>query len=76
MMVGLLYVMLDLNCDEKMFEAYDRFIAYELFIRMGLSKRLVDDFICSMLFVGLFKLLEEFLVVVVMELLYYYVLVY
>ncbi len=34
--------MLDFNRDEKTFEAYDRMTAHELFIRMGMSKRLVD----------------------------------
>jgi uncharacterized protein with NAD-binding domain and iron-sulfur cluster len=73
-MVGLLYAMLDLNCDEKTFEAYDRLTAHELFIRMGLSKRLVDDFIRPTLLVGLFKPPEELSAAVVMELLYYYAL--
>jgi len=73
-MVGLLYAMLDLNRDEKTFEAYDRLTAHELFIRMGLSKRLVDDFIRPTLLVGLFKPPEELSAAVVMELLYYYAL--
>ena len=73
-MVGLLYAMLDLNLDEKTFEAYDRLTAHELFIRMGLSKRLVDDFIRPTLLVGLFKPPEELSAAVVMELLYYYAL--
>ena len=73
-MVGLLYAMLDLNRDEATFEAYDRLTAHELFIRMGLSKRLVDDFIRPTLLVGLFKPPEELSAAVVMELLYYYAL--
>ena len=73
-MVGLLYAMLDLNRDEKTFEAYDRLTAHELFIRMGLSERLVDDFIRPTLLVGLFKPPEELSAAVVMELLYYYAL--
>lgn len=44
-MPGLLYAMLDLNRSPEVFEGYDRMTAHELFIRMGLSKRLVDDFI-------------------------------
>ena len=72
--VGLLYAMLDLNRDEATFEAYDRLTAHELFIRMGLSKRLVDDFIRPTLLVGLFKPPEELSAAVVMELLYYYAL--
>lgn len=54
-MVGLLYAMLDFERDAATFEAYDRMTAHELFIRMGLSKRLVDDFIRPTLLVGLFK---------------------
>ena len=61
-------------CDEATFEAYDRLTAHELFIRMGLSKRLVDDFIRPTLLVGLFKPPEELSAAVVMELLYYYAL--
>ena len=48
--------------------------AHELFIRMGLSKRLVDDFIRPTLLVGLFKPPEELSAAVTMELLYYYAL--
>ena len=54
-MVGLLYAMLDLGRDDATFRAYDRMTAHDLFIRMGLSKRLVDDFIRPTLLVGLFK---------------------
>jgi hypothetical protein len=46
-MVGLLYAMLDLGRDDATFRAYDRMTAHDLFIKMGLSKRLV---------VGLYKL--------------------
>jgi uncharacterized protein with NAD-binding domain and iron-sulfur cluster len=48
--------------------------AHDLFIRMGLSKRLVDDFIRPTLLVGLFKPPEELSAAVTMELLYYYAL--
>jgi len=48
--------------------------AHELFIRMGLSKRLVDDFIRPTLLVGLFKPPEELSAAVAMELLYFYAL--
>ena len=48
--------------------------AHDLFIRMGISKRLVDDFIRPTLLVGLFKSPEELSAAVVMELLYYYAL--
>ena len=41
MQVGLLYAMLDFERDAETFAAYDRMTAHELFIRMGLSKRLV-----------------------------------
>jgi len=53
---------------------YDRMTAHDLFIRFGLSKRMVDDFIRPTLLVGLFKPPEELSALVVMELLYYYAL--
>tara|TARA_B110000977_G_scaffold198242_1_gene282669 strand:- start:8947 stop:10749 length:1803 start_codon:yes stop_codon:yes gene_type:complete len=73
-MVGLLYAMLDLNRDPETFKAYDRMTAHDLFIKFGLSKRLVDDFIRPTLLVGLFKPPEELSAAVTMELLYYYAL--
>lgn len=74
-MVGLLLATIDcLGGDEKVQEQYDRMTAHELFIRFGLSKRLVDDFIRPTLLVGLFKPPEELSALVVMELLYYYAL--
>jgi len=73
-MAGLLYAMLDLGRDDATFRAYDRMTAHDLFIRMGLSKRLVDDFIRPTLLVGLFKPPEELSAAVTMELLYYYAL--
>ena len=54
-MAGLLYATLDFDRDEETFKAYDRMTAHELFVRMGISKRLVDDFIKPTLLVGLFK---------------------
>jgi uncharacterized protein with NAD-binding domain and iron-sulfur cluster len=45
-MVGLLLATIDcLGSDESVQEEYDRMTAHELFIRFGLSKRLVEDFI-------------------------------
>ena len=44
-MIGLLFAILDFTRDEQTFSAYDRMTAHELFIRCGISKRLVDDFI-------------------------------
>ena len=73
-MVGLLYAMLDYTRDAETFEAYDRMSAHQLFIKMGISKRLVDDFIRPTLLVGLFKPPEELSAAVAMELLYYYAL--
>eukprot|EP00667_Euglena_gracilis_P004364 EG_transcript_4386 len=73
-LTGLLYAMLDFNRDEATFEAYDRMTAHELFIRMGMSKRLVDDFIRPTLLVGLFKPPEELSAAVALELLYFYAL--
>ena len=71
---GLLYAILDLDRDEATFAAYDRMSAHDLFIRMGLTKRLVDDFLRPTLLVGLFKPPEELSAAVAMELLYYYAL--
>ena len=74
-MVGLLLATIDcLGADEKVQEQYDRMTAHDLFIRFGLSKRMVDDFIRPTLLVGLFKPPEELSALVVMELLYYYAL--
>lgn len=74
-MVGLLIATIDcLGGDEKTQEEYDRMTAHELFIRFGLSPRLVEDFIKPTLLVGLFKPPEELSALVVMELLYYYAL--
>jgi len=73
-MLGLLYAMLDYTRDEATFEKYDRMTAHELFLRMGLSKRLVDDFVRPTLLVGLFKPPEELSAAVAMELLYFYAL--
>lgn len=45
-MVGLLLATIDcLGSNESVQEQYDRMTAHELFIRFGLSKRLVEDFI-------------------------------
>ena len=71
---GLLLAMLDYKRDDATFEKYDRMTAHELFIRFGLSKRLVDDFLRPTLLVGLFKPPEELSAAVTMELLYYYAL--
>ena len=71
-LAGLLYAMLDYDRDEKTYAAYDRMTAHELFLRMGLSKRLVDDFITPTLLVGLFKPPEELSAALVMDLLYFY----
>ena len=71
---GLLLAMVDFNRDAKTFEAYDRMTAHELFLRAGLSRRLVDDFLKPTLLVGLFKPPEELSAAVTMELLYFYAL--
>jgi uncharacterized protein with NAD-binding domain and iron-sulfur cluster len=73
-MIGLLYAVVDLNRNEKVFEKYDRATAHELFAKTGVSKRLVDDFLKPTLLVGLFKPPEELSAAVTMELLYYYAL--
>ena len=64
---GLLLAMIDFTRDEETFKAYDRMTAHELFLRAGLSRRLVDDFLKPTLLVGLFKPPEELSAAVTME---------
>ena len=71
---GLLYTILDLNRSEAVFNEYDKLSAQDLFIKLGISKRLIDDFLRPILLVGLFKPPEELSAAVTMELLYYYAL--
>lgn len=71
---GLLYAMIDFNKDEKTFIKYDKMTANELFIRCGVSKRLVEDFLKPTLLVGLFKPPEELSAAITLELLYFYAL--
>ncbi len=71
---GLLAAMLDFNRSPEIFELYDKMTAYELFRRVGVTKRLVDDFLRPTLLVGLFKPPEELSAAVTMELLYFYAL--
>jgi uncharacterized protein with NAD-binding domain and iron-sulfur cluster len=71
-MAGLLGALLDYTRDEATFAAYDRMTAHELCIRVGMSRRLVDDFVRPTLAVGLFAPLEQLSAAVAMELLYYY----
>mmetsp|Transcript_21291 Transcript_21291/g.34131 ORF Transcript_21291/g.34131 Transcript_21291/m.34131 type:complete len:563 (+) Transcript_21291:108-1796(+) len=73
-MLGLLLGMTDFVRDEKTFEGYDRMTAHELFIKMGISERMVNDFLRPTLLVGLFKPPEELSAAVTMELLYFYAL--
>lgn len=74
--VGLLVATIDClgSGDETVYEQYDRMTAHELFIRFGLSERVIQDFIKPTLLVGLFKPPEELSAFVTMELLYYYAL--
>lgn len=72
--LGLFGAMADLNRSPQVFEAYDRMSAHELFLRVGVTKRLVDDFLKPTLLVGLFKPPEELSAAVTCELLYYYAL--
>ncbi|QEY33056.1 zeta-carotene desaturase [Synechococcus sp. RSCCF101] len=71
---GLLYAMLDLYRSEEVFEDYDALTAQSLFTRLGISERLINDFLRPTLLVGLFKPPEELSAAVTMELLYYYAL--
>ena len=73
-MIGLLLATIDFTRDEETMAAYDRMNAHQLFIKMGISPRLVADFIRPTLLVGLFKPPEELSAAVSMELLYFYAL--
>ncbi|WP_411877223.1 FAD-dependent oxidoreductase [Vulcanococcus limneticus] len=71
---GLLYAMLDLYRSDKIFQQYDDLDAQSLFIKLGISDRLINEFLRPTLLVGLFKPPEELSAAVTMELLYYYAL--
>ena len=71
---GLLYAMLDLNRSDAVFRNYDAIDALTLFQQLGISDRMIDDFLRPTLLVGLFKPPEELSAAVTMELLYYYAL--
>jgi len=71
---GLLYAMLDLYRSEKTFQQYDDLDAQSLFVKLGISDRLINEFLRPTLLVGLFKPPEELSAAVTMELLYYYAL--
>ncbi|MFN5465550.1 MAG: FAD-dependent oxidoreductase [Cyanobacteriota bacterium] len=71
---GLLYAMLDLYRSNKTFQQYDDLDAQSLFVKLGISDRLINEFLRPTLLVGLFKPPEELSAAVTMELLYYYAL--
>ena len=71
---GLLYAMLDLYRNDEVFQKYDDLNALSLFQKLGISDRLINDFLRPTLLVGLFKPPEELSAAVTMELLYYYAL--
>ena len=71
---GLLYAMLDLNRSEETYRKYDSISALTLFKKIGITDRMITDFLRPILLVGLFKPPEELSAAVTMELLYYYAL--
>ncbi|TWB87345.1 MULTISPECIES: FAD-dependent oxidoreductase [unclassified Synechococcus] len=71
---GLLYAMLDLYRSDEVFQKYDKLSAQSLFEQLGISDRLINDFLRPIMLVGLFKPPEELSAAVTMELLYYYAL--
>jgi len=71
---GLLYAMLDLYRSDSIFQQYDDLDAQSLFVKLGISERLINEFLRPTLLVGLFKPPEELSAAVTMELLYYYAL--
>jgi uncharacterized protein with NAD-binding domain and iron-sulfur cluster len=58
----------------KTFQQYDDLDAQSLFVKLGISDRLINEFLRPTLLVGLFKPPEELSAAVTMELLYYYAL--
>ena len=68
---GLLVALLDLNRSEATFQRYDAIDALTLFRQLGISERMIDEFLRPILLVGLFKPPEELSAAVTMELLYY-----
>ena len=71
---GLLVAMADLYRNEEVFRRYDAISAQTLFEQLGVSERMINDFLRPILLVGLFKPPEELSAAVTMELLYYYAL--
>ena len=71
---GLLVAMVDLNRNPTVFARYDAISAQTLFKKLGVSDRMIKDFLRPILLVGLFKPPEELSAAVTMELLYYYAL--
>jgi hypothetical protein len=71
---GLLYAVLDLYRSDKNFQQYDNLDAQSLFVKLGISDRLINEFLRPTLLVGLFKPPEELSAAATMELLYYYAL--
>lgn len=69
---GLLYAMLDLHRSDAVYRRYDNLDAQTLFRSVGISERMINDFLRPTLLVGLFKPPEELSAAVTMELLYYY----
>ena len=55
---GLLVAMLDLN-NEETFRRYDVIDALTLFRQLGITERMIDEFLRPILLVGLFKPPEE-----------------
>ena len=71
---GLLVAMVDLHRSQEVFERYDAISAMTLFQQLGVSERMINEFLRPILLVGLFKPPEELSAAVTMELLYYYAL--
>lgn len=69
---GLLYAILDLNRSDAVYRSYDKIDALTLFRSVGISERMINDFLRPTLLVGLFNPPEELSAAVTMELLYYY----
>eukprot|EP01025_Chloroclados_australasicus_P068224 TRINITY_DN9466_c0_g2_i7.p1 TRINITY_DN9466_c0_g2~~TRINITY_DN9466_c0_g2_i7.p1 ORF type:complete len:590 (+),score=61.68 TRINITY_DN9466_c0_g2_i7:127-1770(+) len=73
-MFPLMISMLDVNSTDLTYEKYDKMNAKELFLKMGMSQRLYDEFILPLMLVGLFAPPEELSAASVIETFYFYTL--
>eukprot|EP01023_Acetabularia_acetabulum_P049350 TRINITY_DN5265_c0_g1_i2.p1 TRINITY_DN5265_c0_g1~~TRINITY_DN5265_c0_g1_i2.p1 ORF type:complete len:546 (-),score=110.46 TRINITY_DN5265_c0_g1_i2:337-1974(-) len=73
-MFPMMISILDVTSTQDTYDVYDKMSAKELFDKMGMSKRLYDEFILPLLLVGLFAPPEELSAASVIETFYFYTL--